>query len=87
MGSVGAVGTGVESVSGGACGLGGEQQVTVGREVGEERSAERRAAERPKPHDLQNLVTSGYLERLGFDYKPATAATMFRQPSIVTQRP
>lgn len=37
--------------------------------------------ERAKPHDLQNLVTSGYLERLGFDYKPATAATMFRHPS------
>jgi hypothetical protein len=54
--------------------------------LAEERSAERRAAERPKPHDLQNLVTSGYLERLGFDYKPATAATMFRHPSIVTQR-
>jgi phospholipase C len=52
-----------------------------------ERGARRRAAQRPKPHDLQNLITSGYLERLGFDYTPATAATMFRHPSIVTQRP
>jgi phospholipase C len=53
-----------------------------------ERSAARRAAaERPKPHDLQNLVTSGYLERLGFDYKPATAATMFRHPSKLGLRP
>jgi phospholipase C len=52
-----------------------------------ERSAERRAAKRPKPHDLQNLVTSGYLERLGFQYRPATAATMFRHPSIVAKRP
>jgi phospholipase C len=51
--------------------------------LGLERSAKRRAAERPKPHDLQNLISSGYLERLGFDYKPATAATMFRHPSMV----
>ena len=55
--------------------------------LAEEHAADRRAAERPKPHDLQNLVTSGYLERLGFDYKPATAATMFRHPSIVPRRP
>jgi len=36
---------------------------------------------RAKPHDLQSLLTSGYLERLHFDYRPATAATMFRHPS------
>jgi phospholipase C len=48
---------------------------------------ERRRAERPKPHDLQNLVTSGFLERLHFDYKPATAATMFRHPSKLGMRP
>jgi phospholipase C len=54
--------------------------------LADERAAERRAVERPKPHDLQNLITSGYLERLGFDYKPATAATMFRHPSMVTRR-
>jgi phospholipase C len=53
-----------------------------------ERGAERRAAaQRPKPHDLQNLITSGYLERLGFDYKPATAATMFRNPSKLGMTP
>jgi len=37
-------------------------------------------AERPKPHDMSLLLTSGYLDRLGFDYKPATAATTFRNP-------
>jgi phospholipase C len=34
-----------------------------------------------KPHDAYAMVTSGYLERLGFDYRPATPATMFRHPS------
>ena len=43
-------------------------------------------AERPKPHDLQKLLTSGYLERLGFDYRPATPATMFRHPSSLGLR-
>ena len=32
-----------------------------------------RRRERPKPHDMETLLTSGYLDRLGFDYKPATA--------------
>jgi phospholipase C len=36
---------------------------------------------REKPHDLVNLLTSGYLERLGFRYRPATPATMYRHPS------
>ena len=38
-------------------------------------------AARPKEHDLAALQTSGLLERLGFDFKPATAATTFRHPS------
>jgi phospholipase C len=42
---------------------------------------ERAAVVRPKPHDLAALVSTGYLERLGFDYKPATPATMYRHPS------
>jgi hypothetical protein len=41
----------------------------------------REAAVRPKPHDLDALRTSGYLERLGFEYRTATPATMFRHPS------
>ena len=43
-------------------------------------------AERPKPHDLATLHTSGYLERLGFRYRPATRATMFRHPSSLGKR-
>jgi phospholipase C len=42
---------------------------------------ERASVVRPKPHDLATLVTSGWLERLGFDYRPATPATMYRHPS------
>jgi phospholipase C len=41
---------------------------------------------RPKEHDLQYLQTSGYLDRLGFDYRPATAASTFRQPHMVESR-
>jgi phospholipase C len=40
-------------------------------------------AERPKPHDMSLLLTSGYLDRLGFDYKPATAAITFRNPQKI----
>lgn len=42
---------------------------------------------RAKPHDLARLLTSGYLERLGFDYRPASPATMFRRPSSLGMRP
>jgi phospholipase C len=37
--------------------------------------------ERPKPHDLDTMLTSGYLERLHFRYRKATPSTMFRHPS------
>jgi phospholipase C len=37
--------------------------------------------ERPDEHSLMNMVTSGYLENLGFDFKPATTASTYRQPS------
>ena len=49
--------------------------------------ATERDAERPKPHDLQKLLTSGYLERLGFRYRPATASTMYRHPAKLGMRP
>jgi phospholipase C len=39
---------------------------------------------RAKEHDLKDLVTSGYLDRLGFDYRPATPATMFRHPHKIS---
>ena len=41
------------------------------------------AAARPKAHDLTVLRTSGYLDRLGFDYRPATASAMFREPTKI----
>jgi len=37
--------------------------------------------QRAKDHDVMDLVTSGYLERLGFDYRPAGPASIFREPS------
>jgi phospholipase C len=40
-------------------------------------------AVREHEHDLLDLVTSGYLDRLGFDYRPASAASTFREPSKV----
>ena len=43
------------------------------------------APERPKPHDMETLLTSGYLDRLGFDYKPATASSTFRNPNLIEQ--
>ena len=38
---------------------------------------------RPAPHDMAELVTSGYLESLGFQYRPADPATIFRHPHKV----
>ncbi len=42
-------------------------------------------ATRAKDHDVVDLVTSGYLDRLGFDYTPSSAASTFREPSKVVQ--
>jgi phospholipase C len=44
------------------------------------------APERPKEHDLMALLTSGYLDRLGFKYRPATPASTYRQPHKVHTR-
>ncbi|MCW2991439.1 MAG: Phospholipase [Solirubrobacterales bacterium] len=44
-------------------------------------SADARASE----HDLVDMVTSGYLDRLGFDYRAMTPARAFREPSRVVQ--
>jgi phospholipase C len=35
---------------------------------------------RAKEHDLVDMVSSGYLDRLGFDYRPVDPSTAFRQP-------
>jgi phospholipase C len=43
-------------------------------------------ATRRQPHDLAYLNSSGYLERLGFHYRPATAELTFRHPSHVKAR-
>jgi phospholipase C len=42
-------------------------------------------AVRAHEHDLLDLVTSGYLDRLGFDYQPASAASTYREPSKLGQ--
>jgi phospholipase C len=42
---------------------------------------------RPKEHDLAALHTSGYLERLGFRYRPATPGRTFRHPSKLGLKP
>ncbi len=44
-------------------------------------------AGRPKEHDLATLHSSGYLERLGFDYRPATPGRTFRHPSKLGLKP
>ena len=44
-------------------------------------------AARPKEHDLATLHTSGYLERLGFHYRPATPGRTFRHPSKLGLKP
>jgi phospholipase C len=40
---------------------------------------------RPNDHDMMNLVTSGYLERLGFEFKPSTPESTYRQPHTVLE--
>jgi phospholipase C len=42
--------------------------------------------ERPKEHDLKYLLDSGYLDRLGFKYRPATPASTYRKPHMVATR-
>jgi phospholipase C len=61
--------------SGGSPGLGGLDEGPLGE------------AARPKEHDLAQLHTSGYLEKLGFDYRPATPARTFRHPSKLGLKP
>jgi phospholipase C len=37
----------------------------------------------PEPHTMVEMVTSGYLDKLGFDYQPAQLSTIFRAPHTV----
>jgi phospholipase C len=39
--------------------------------------------ERPKPHDMEKLQSSGLLDRLGYKVEPATIHTTFRNPDSV----
>jgi phospholipase C len=38
------------------------------------------AASRAKEHDLLDLVTTGYLDRLGFEFRPARTSDLYREP-------
>jgi phospholipase C len=42
-----------------------------------------KAGDRPKEHDMKYLLTSGYLDRLGFKYRPATPSSTYRKPHTV----
>jgi phospholipase C len=42
--------------------------------------------QRPKEHDLVDMLTSGYLDQLGFKYRPATPESTYRQPHKVHSR-
>jgi len=46
-------------------------------------SSARDAPKRPKDHDLMDMVHSGYLDRLGFQYRPAGPSDLFREPHRV----
>jgi phospholipase C len=43
------------------------------------------AQARAKEHDLADMVTTGYLDSLGFDYKPMDPASAFREPGKVVE--
>jgi phospholipase C len=75
---------GSESGGGGGSGGGGVGGILEGLE-GIFKPLE--APARPKEHDLAALKTSGYLDRLGFDYKPATPSRTFRHPSKLGLKP
>jgi phospholipase C len=45
----------------------------------------RAGASRPKDHDMLDLYKSGLMERHGYEYRPATPETMFRDPDSVQQ--
>ncbi|MGI8461520.1 MAG: alkaline phosphatase family protein [Solirubrobacterales bacterium] len=45
--------------------------------------SDRNSAARPKEHDLARLETSGLLDRLGYEIRPATYSSLFRRPDAV----
>jgi phospholipase C len=46
-------------------------------------SAQEGAAQREKEHDIVDLETSGYLDRLGYEVRPPTYGNLFRSPDGV----
>jgi phospholipase C len=46
-----------------------------------------RSLDTPTQREPAEMLTSGYLERLGFKYKPATPATMYSHPTKLGMRP
>ena len=46
-------------------------------------SAQEGSAQRQKEHDIVDLETSGYLERLGYEVRPPTFGSLFRSPDSV----
>ncbi|HEY1523978.1 MAG TPA: alkaline phosphatase family protein [Solirubrobacteraceae bacterium] len=73
-----------EAVVSVACAVGPSHSVS-GNSADALPAAAGRTPARPKEHDLMTLVKSGYLDRLGFEYRPATIEGTFREPSKVTQ--
>jgi phospholipase C len=61
-----------ERVASSPCAVGGDSQFPFPTQV-----------RRPKEHDLVKLETSGFLERLGYEVRPATTERLFRQPDGV----
>ena len=65
-----------------ACGAGPSHSVNGNQAMA---AGNQPAVTRPKDHDLMTLVTSGYLDRLGFHYRPATSDSTYREPSKLAQ--
>jgi phospholipase C len=40
---------------------------------------------RPHEHDMMDMVHSGYLERLGFNYRPARPSDLYREPDKIVR--
>ena len=66
-----------------ARGLGSPQPEPLPNPLPPRARAAKAAPARPKAHDLDLLVSTGYLERLGVDWRPAAPSDMFREPSKV----
>jgi phospholipase C len=64
-----------EKIAATPCSAGGDEGVQF--------PARRSGPPRPKEHDLVQLETSGLLDRLGYEVKPATYESLFREPDAI----